>query len=44
MRSYYRHFKKTMTEKKEKVVNTDHFGEKRVFIPVGIKKRKKKEN
>ena len=41
MRSYYRHFKKTTAEKREQVVNTVRFGEKRVFIHRGIKKGKK---
>ena len=41
MRSYYYHFKKTTAKESEQVVNTDQFGEKIVFIPMGIKKRKK---
>ena len=43
MRSYYLHFKKTAAEKSEQLVNTDYYGEKRVFIPMGIKKREKKK-
>ena len=41
MRSYYCHFKKMTAVNSEQVVNTDHFGEKRVSIPQGAKEIKK---